>query len=136
MNTHIFSRFFLILAVLVLYVPGNAVGADERSHRALVVTSYFKGGPARLIITRIATLGKFVNVSLWIDGNPAGGIPYGGTYNGFLSPGRHTITTLGVPVPAWPPPARRTLDVQSGHTYVFMAMGDNDGHVVLVSRPD
>jgi hypothetical protein len=138
MKIHHCSRFFLLLALLFLsgYVPCLAASDEVRSQRAILVTPEYKGGSAHLIIRRTPNLGKFLTTSLWIDGNPVGGIPYGGSYNGFLSPGRHILSTLGVPYPAWAMPWQTTVDVRSGHTYVFTAMGDHAGHVILVSRPE
>jgi hypothetical protein len=57
-------------------------------------------------------------------------IGYGRTYEGFLPSGRHVLSVLPTPHPKWPTPWQMVLDVRSGQTYTFTAMG-NSGHLVL-----
>jgi hypothetical protein len=83
-------------------------------------------GAARLNINRIPDLGNFVVVRLWIDGMWAGSIAYGHTYEGLLPPGRHVLTVLAGPNPKWWIPSQLILDVRSGQTYNFIAMGRGD----------
>jgi hypothetical protein len=130
MNIHICSRFLLILAVLVFggYSPCQA--ASDEVHRTLVVTSNLKGAPARLIIRRIPNLGKFLTAAVWIDGVPIKPIQYGASYEGFLSPGRHTLSALAVPDPTSSVRWQTTIDFRSGRTYAFTALADS-GHLIL-----
>jgi hypothetical protein len=79
-------------------------------------------------------LGYNVVVQLWIDGVPAGPIGYGHTYEGFLAQGRHILSVLPAPNPRSRIPWQMTLDVRSGQTYTFTAMGYSgdlvlDGHL-------
>ena len=131
------SRSALILMVTCLFFNGYAVSqanSDLQSRRAAVKRSAFVQSanvPARLIIQRIANLGNDVYVDLYIDGAPVAAIGYGSGYEGLLAPGRHLLSVLPTPSPKWPTPWEMTLDVRSGQTYSFTAMGDGGGHLIL-----
>lgn len=85
---------------------------------------------ARLVVRRAADLGNFIWVDLYVDGVSVANIGYGDTYQGSLPPGRHVLSVLPTPDPKWPTPWQMILDVQSGQTYNFTAMG-NSGHLIL-----
>jgi hypothetical protein len=89
--------------------------------------------PARLIIERVANLGNFIYVDLYIDGAWVTAIGYGSNYEGLLRPGRHVLAVLATPSPKWPTPWEMTLDVQSGQTYSFTAEGGYSGNLILVA---
>jgi hypothetical protein len=133
------SRSALILMVTCLFFSGYAVSqasSDLQSRRAVVKGSAFvqsANGAARLIIERIANLGNFVYVDLYIDGAPAAAIGYGSSYEGLLPPGRHLLSVLATPDPRWPTPWEITVDVRSGQTYRFTAEGGYSGDLILVA---
>ena len=133
------SRSALILMVTCLFFRGYAV-SQASSHlqprRAAVKGSAFvqpANGVARLIIERVANLGNFVYVDLYIDGAPVAAIGYGSSYEGLLPPGRHLLSVLPTPSPKWPTPWEMTLDVLSGQTYRFTAEGGYSGNLILVA---
>ena len=133
------SRSALIpMVTCLLLFSGYTVSqasSDQQSRRAAVKGSAFvqpANGPARLIIERLANLGNFVYVDLYIDGAPVAAIGYGSSYEGFLSPGRHLLSVLPTPDPRWPTPWEMTLDVRSGQTYRFTAEGGYSGDLILV----
>ncbi len=128
--------FVLIATCLFLsgYTANHAMGAKAKSSRAAVawpVSVRPVNGPARLNINRIPDLGNFVIVRLWIDGISAGSIGYGHTYEGLLPPGRHVLAVMASPNPKWWTPSQMILDVRSGYTYDFTAMGDGSGRLIL-----
>jgi len=128
--------FVLIATCFFLsgYTANHAMGAKAKSSRAAVawpVSVRPVNGPARLNINRIPDLGNFVIVRLWIDGMWAGSIGYGHTYEGLLPPGRHVLTVMASPNPKWWTPSQMILDVRSGYTYDFTAMGDGSGRLIL-----
>jgi len=139
MKTHSYrSRNALVLIVTCLFLSGytanHAMGAKAKSSRAAVawpVSVRPVNGPARLNINRIPDLGNFVIVRLWIDGMGAGSIGYGHTYEGLLPPGRHVLAVMASPNPKWWTPSQMILDVRSGYTYDFTAMGDGSGRLIL-----
>jgi hypothetical protein len=133
MKIHNYSTRGAILLLIVsllfsVFAAGQAMGADPRSPHAVASSQ----APARLVIRRMPNLGNNVIVQLSIDGQPAGSISYGHTYEGSLPPGRHVLGVLATgslsPIP-WEMP----LNVQSGHTYIFTAGGNGSGNVVLYS---
>jgi hypothetical protein len=133
------SRGALILIVTCLFFSGYAVSqasTNLQSRRAAVKGSAFvqsANGAARLIIERIANLGNFVYVDLYIDGAPVAAIGYGSSYEGLLPPGRHLLSVLPTPDPRWPTPWEMILDVRSGQTYRFTAEGGYSGDLILVA---
>jgi len=123
----------LLLAVSLFFsafVAGQAVCADPRSPHAAAPSQ----APARLIIRRNPNLGFNVIARLWIDGQPAGSIGYGHSYEGFLAPGHHVLAVLASPNPRWPTPWQLPLDVRSGQTYGFTAVTDGSGNLILDGR--
>ena len=133
------NRNALILMVTCLFFSGYAVSqasSDVQSRRAAARGSAFvqsANGAARLIVERIANLGNFVYVDLYIDGAPVAAIGYGSSYEGLLPPGRHLLSVLPTPDPKWPTPWEMTLDVRSGETYRFTAEGGYSGDLILVA---
>jgi len=96
----------------------------------LIVRQQPDEGAARLIVRRDPGLGNYLIVHLRVDGVLVATIGYGRTYEGFLPPGRHVLSLLPTPNPKWPTPSAMILDVQSGQTYSFTALGDS-GHLIL-----
>ena len=139
MNTYSHSsrNVLILMTTFLLFFSGYAASqasSHAQSRRAAVKRSGFVQpvrGAARLIIRRIADLGNYVYVDLYVDGVPVAGIGYGRTYEGLLSPGRHVLSVLPTPNPKWPTPWEMTLDVQSGQTYSFTADGYS-GNLILV----
>ena len=113
------------------FVRGQVFGADPRPPH--VVAQPAKA-PAHLIIRRNPNLGFNVIVQLWIDGQRAGSIGYGHTYEGFLAPGHHVLAVLASPSPRWSTPWQLPLDVRSGQTYGFTAVTDGSGNLILDGR--
>jgi len=130
------SRSALILMVTCLFFGGYVVSqasSNLQSRRAAVKESALAqsaNDAARLIIQRIANLGNFVYVDLYIDGAPVAAIGYGSSYEGLLPPGRHLLSVLPTPNPKWPTQWEITLDARSGQTYSFIADGYS-GNLIL-----
>jgi hypothetical protein len=122
------------LLFLSTYAASQAMSSDAQARRAgaggSTVVRPFEGA-ARLIVRRDPALGTFLIAHLRIDGVPVAAIGYGRTYEGFLSPGRHVLSLLAAPSPKWPAPLGMILDVRSGQTYNFTAIGDS-GHLILL----
>ena len=134
------SRGTLTLMVTCLLLfSGYAVSqasSDLQSRSGAVKRSAFvqsASGPASLIIERVANLGNFIYVDLYIDGTAVAAIGYGSSYEGLLPPGRHVLAVLPTPSPKWPTPWEITLDVLSGQTYRFTAEGGYSGNLILVA---
>jgi len=132
------SRNALILITTCLlflsrYAASPGMSADAQSSRVALARSASTQSvkdPARLIIRRIPDLGNYVIVDLHVDGVAVAAIGYGRTYEGFLRPGWHVLSVLPTPNPKWPTRWQMTLDVRSGQTYSFTAIGDDSGHLI------
>jgi hypothetical protein len=136
MRTHNYSTRSAILLVMAwlffnAYAAGQLMGADPWSARAVVQPAK---APARLIIKRNPNLGFNVIVRLWIDGQPAGSIGYGHTFEGSLAPGHHVLAVVASPRGRWPVPWQLPLHVQGGQTYGFTAVTDGSGNLILDGR--
>ena len=122
------------LLFLSTYPASQAMSSDARPHRAGVAGSAV-GQPvedaARLIVGRDPGLGTFVIANLRVDGVLVAVIAYGRTYEGFLPPGRHVLSLLPTPSPKLLSRWEMILDVRSGQTYTFTAIGDS-GYLVLL----
>jgi hypothetical protein len=131
---HCSTRSAILLLMVSLFfsafVAGQATGADPRSPYAVAPSQ----APARLIIRRNPNLGFNIVVRLWIDGQPAGSIGYGHTYESFLAPGHHVLAVLATPAPRWPVPWQLPLNVRGGQTYGFTAVTDGSGTLILDGR--
>src|SRR5919204_2950814 len=92
------SAIVLVMACLFLnsLAANRAMSADPRPPRSVAQPV---GTPARLLIKRNPNLGFNVIVRLWIDGQPAGSIGYGHSFEGFLAPGHHVLAVLATPSP-------------------------------------
>jgi hypothetical protein len=122
-------RRMLVLAMTCLLCIAGHAGASTRATSG----APSNGGTARLIVYRLPTTGKFVIVQIYVDDVMVGAISYGGTYEGFLKPGHHVLSALATPRPKWKERPPTIVDVRSGQTYKFTAMGN--GEVNLILRP-
>jgi hypothetical protein len=130
MNYNCRRTLFLAMACL-LCVAGYA-GASTRATSGTASD----GGTAHLIIYRIPTIGKFVIVQVYVDNVVVGGIPYGGTYEGFLKPGHHVLSALATPRPKYRERPPTIVNVRAGRTYRFTAIGNGSGNLILWNDKD
>ena len=123
-------RRTLVLAMTcLLCVAGHA---EARTRATFGAPS--GGGPARLIVYRTPTMGKFVIVHIYVDNIVVGTIGYGGTYEAFLKPGHHVLSALATPYPSWWIRPPTIVDMRSGRTYRFTTMGNGAGNLILRPR--
>jgi hypothetical protein len=110
------SRIFLILTfACAIFLSGTETQAARSSH---------KGG--RLIIQRAANFGNDLVLDLSIDGKKVANIPRDQRYDGSVSTGRHVLNVTVAPNSEHRPPTSMRLNIQSGHTYVFVAGWQSD----------
>jgi hypothetical protein len=120
-------RRVLFLAITCLLCIAGHVGASSRAASGASLNR----GTARLIVYRIPTMGKFVFVQLYVDNVIVDGIAYGGTYKGYLKPGRHVLSVLATPRPKWWERPPTIVHMRSGQTYRFIAKGNGQGNLIL-----
>jgi hypothetical protein len=121
---------FLALTCLLCVAANAGAGPRDTSNASA------DGGAARLIVHRIPTMGKFVFVQLYVDNVVIGAIAYGGTYEGFLRPGRHVLSALALPRPKWWERPPTIVHMRSGQTYEFTAIGNGQGNLILWDNKD
>ena len=121
-----YCRRTLVLAMTCFLCIAGLVGASTRA------VSAADGGNARLIVYRTPATGKFVIVHIYDGDALLGSVSYGGTYQGSLTPGRHVLSVLATPRPKWRERPPTTVDVRSGQTYKFTAVGNGQGNLILV----
>ncbi len=116
-------RRTLVLAMACLL---SATGYSEAGAGATY------GGPARLIVYRTPTTGKFVFVDVYVDDVAVGGIAYGGrNCEALLKPGRHILSALATPRPQWWERPPTIVNMRSGETYKFSAVSNGQGNLIL-----
>ena len=122
-------RTFVLAMTCLLFVAGS-VGAKTQATSG--TTS--DGGAARFMVYRTPTMGRFVVVQIYVDNAMVGSIGYGSTYDGVLKPGHHVLSVRATPRAKSGGRPPTNVDVQSGQTYRFTAVGDNEGNLILVPR--
>src|ERR1043166_6996038 len=95
--TRNWRRTLVLAMTCLLSVAGYAEAGAGATYR-----SGLDGGPARFVVYRTPTTGKFVFVDVYVDNVVVGGIAYGGrNYEGLVKPGRHILSVLATPRPQW-----------------------------------
>jgi hypothetical protein len=117
----------LVLAMTCLLSVAGYAGQSTRATYGVLSD----GGTARLIVDRIPTTGKFVFVQLYVDNVVVGSIAYGDSYEAFLKPGHHVLSALATPRPTWWERPPTIVNMRSGQTYRFTAMGNGAGNLIL-----
>jgi hypothetical protein len=84
----------------------------------------------RLVVLRAANFGWNMALNLKIDGRTAANIVQGQRYDQFVPEGRHELTVSAVPNYQ---PTSTVLNVRGGQTYVFTAVRQNTGVVLVPS---
>ena len=125
MNRNCRRVLFLAITCL-LYLAGSAAASERATFDARSTI-----GSAQLIVYRIPNIGRRVIVHLYVDDVVVSLIGYGQTYRGFLTPGRHVLSTLATPDPTWSERPPTIVDVRNGRTYRFTAMGNGQGNLIL-----
>jgi hypothetical protein len=85
-----------------------------------------------VLIYRVANFGEDLGLVVSVDGKDMGTFTEGRNYSGYLPAGQHRLTARVDPNRAGTGPARKTLNVQAGQTYVYTA-AFSGGKLRLVS---
>lgn len=121
----------LTAALLICAVVATAQAKPDRAtlHRNAAARSAAQ--PARLIIHRLPTLGANVIVDVYVDGAPFGSATYGRTLDESLPAGRHVVSVMATPAPAYATRTAAAFDFVSGETYTFTAEDNGSGNLIL-----
>ena len=75
----------------------------------------------RVLIYRVANFGENLGLTVSVDGKDVGTFSQGNNYSGYLPAGQHVLMARPDPNPAGTTPAKKTVTIQAGQTYVFTA---------------
>ena len=80
-----------------------------------------------VLIYRVANFGENLGLVVSVDGKDVGSFSQGDNYSGYLPAGQHILTARPDPNPAGTSPARKTVIIQAGQTYVYTAAWSQGG---------
>ena len=75
----------------------------------------------RVLVYRVANFGSDLSMVVSVDGKDVGSFTEGRNYSGYLPAGQHVLMARPDPNPAGTTPAKKTVTIQAGQTYVFTA---------------
>ncbi len=87
-----------------------------------------------VLIYRVANFGENLGLVVSVDGKDVGSFSQGSNYSGYLSAGQHVLIARPEPNPAGTSPARKTVTVQTGQTYVYTAAWTGGGTRLTLVR--
>ena len=87
-----------------------------------------------VLIYRVANFGENLGLVVSVDGKDVGSFTEGRNYSGYLPAGQHVITARADPHQPGTTPARKTLTVQAGQTYVYTAAWSGGGTRLVLVR--
>jgi hypothetical protein len=87
-----------------------------------------------VLIYRVANFGTDLALVVSVDGKDVGSFSEGRNYSGYLPAGQHTLTARADPNRGNIRPARKTLTVQAGQTYVYTAAWSGGGTRLALVR--
>jgi hypothetical protein len=87
-----------------------------------------------VLIYRVANFGENIGLVVSVDGKDVGSFTEGRNYSGYLPAGQHVITARADPHQPGTTPARKTLTVQAGQTYVYTAAWSGGGTRLVLVR--
>jgi hypothetical protein len=87
-----------------------------------------------VLIYRVANFGTDLGLVVSVDGKDVGSFTEGANYSGYLPAGQHTLTARVDPNRTGARPARKTLTVQAGQTYVYTAAWSGGGARLVLVR--
>jgi hypothetical protein len=87
-----------------------------------------------VLIYRVANFGTDIGLVVSVDGKDVGSFSEGNNYSGYLPAGQHRLTARPDPNRSGTSPARKTLTVQAGQTYVYTAAWSGGGQRLVLVR--
>jgi hypothetical protein len=126
------KKYYSIICILTLVFIGlMMVGCETTQSGA--ATAPPPPNSARLHVDRVANFGSDLVLILSVDGKDVGSFTEGSSYNGYLSPGQHTITARVSPNETGIKAARKTVIAKVGQTYSYTA-SQSGGSMTLVTN--
>ena len=124
------KKYYSIICILTLACAAIVLIGCETTQPGAATAAPLNSG--HLLIYRVANFGTDLSLVVSVDGKDVGSFTEGRNYDGYLSAGQHRLTARVDPNRAGTGPARKTLNVQAGQTYVYTA-AFSGGKLRLVS---
>jgi hypothetical protein len=87
-----------------------------------------------VLIYRVANFGENLGLVVSVDGKDVGTFSQSENYSGYLTAGQHVLMARPDPNPAGTSPARKTVTIQTGQTYVYTAAWAGGGTRLTLVR--
>src|SRR5262249_49679207 len=120
-----------IIHILSLACAGLIAGCATNQPGAATAPPPNSG---HVLIYRVANFGTDLALVVSVDGKDVGSFSEGRNYSGYLPAGQHTLTARADPNRGNIRPARKTLTVQAGQTYVYTAAWSGGGTRLALVR--
>jgi hypothetical protein len=126
MKKHISTIYILSVACACLLSVGCTTGPGTATAPP--------PNSAHVLIYRVANFGENLGLVVSVDGKDVGSFSQGSNYSGYLTAGQHVIIARPEPNPAGTTPARKTVTIQPGQTYVYTAAWAGGGTRLTLIR--
>jgi hypothetical protein len=123
------KKYGSIICALALVCIGIILGGCESTGPGAATAAPPNSG--HVLIYRVANFGEDMALVVSVDGKDVGSFTEGANYSGYLAAGQHRLTVRAEPNRTGSRPGRKTLTIQTGHTYVYTAAWSG-GNLALV----
>jgi hypothetical protein len=124
------KRYSSIICILSLACAGLIFTGCATNQ----ATAPIPANSGHVLIYRVANFGENIGLVVSVDGKDVGSFTEGRNYSGYLPAGQHVITARADPHQPGTSPARKTLTVQAGQTYVYTAAWSGGGTRLVLVR--
>ena len=121
----------LLICLALIYGTATSDGAAKKPEAA--APSSEAGSP--VTVTRSASVGSGVFVTLSVDGKRVKTLIKGSIYKGTLSPGKHVISIMPDPNTTGQRENKAEVIAENGRAHSFVVSRDKSGQLVLVKNP-
>ena len=120
-KNYVIAQLILVCAALVLVQFAGPALAQENS-----------GG--HLLIARVANFGSDLFLVVSVDGKQVGRVGDGSSYDGWLTPGQHTVSAAVSPNRDDVKPTQVTVTAKAGETYSYTAVWQGSSSLGLTKN--
>jgi hypothetical protein len=126
------KKYYPIICILTLACAGMALVSCETTQSGAAAAAPPNSG--HVFIYRVANFGTDLGLVVSVDGKDVGSFSEGRNYSGYLPAGQHTLMARVDPNRTGASPARKTLTVVAGQTYVYTAAWSGGGARLVLVR--
>ena len=126
------KKYYPIICILTLACAGIILIGCQTTQQSAATAPPPNSG--HVLIYRVANFGTDLGLVVSVDGKDVGSFSEGNNYSGYLPAGQHTLTARVDPNRTGALPARQTLTVVAGQTYVYTAAWSGGGARLTLVR--